>query len=93
MLQITAASPVLDPPPRRVLMRASRPSLVDLRFNGDPWVMAEGSLAAVRLGDYLLVQVAACPLDLPSLASTLMQVRSGQARRNYFRRIRRLNDE
>jgi hypothetical protein len=74
---------------RRVVIKASRPALIDLRFKGDAWVVVRGSLAAVCLGDYPLGHVAASPLDLPSLNRTLGQVRTGQARRNYARGIKR----
>jgi len=77
---------------RRVVIRASRPSLIDLRFKGDPWVVAQGTAASVCLGDYPMAQIAVSPLDVPSLNRTLQQVRMGQARRNYLRRIRRLGD-
>ena len=43
----------LDPMPvtRRLSIRSCRPSLVDLRFKGDPWVVASERQAAVCLGD------------------------------------------
>jgi len=66
--------------------------LIDLRFKGDAWVELRGNKAAVCLGDYPLGQLAASPLDLPSLNRTLFQVRMGQARRNYLRRIRKLHE-
>lgn len=70
---------------RRVVLKACRPALTDLRFKGDAWVVLRGMVAAVCLGDYSLGQVAASPLDLPSLNRTLEHVRTGQARRNFFR--------
>jgi hypothetical protein len=82
-----------SPPSQRSLsrvIRASRPSLVDLRFKGDPWVVQDGSQAAVCLGDYPMTQLAVAPFDVPSLNRTLQQIRLGQARRNYLRRIRKL---
>ena len=88
-----ARSPALDTvdlPSRRVVIRASRPSLIDLRFKGDPWVVNHGAIAAVFLGDYPMVHIAASPFDLPTLNRTLQQVRHGQARRNYLRRSRKL---
>ncbi len=81
--------PLLERPARLVTMRASRPSLIDLRFKGDPWIVADGARGSVRLGDYPLAQVVVSPLDLPSLNSTLWQIRLGQARRNYPRRSRK----
>jgi hypothetical protein len=65
--------------------------MIDLRFKGDPWVVADGILAAVCLGDYPMAHVAASPFDLPSLNRALQQVRLGQARRNYHRRVRKLD--
>ena len=65
--------------------------MIDLRFKGDPWVVTDGGLAAVCLGDYPMSRVAASPFDLPSLNRTLQQVRLGQARRNYLRRVRKLD--
>jgi hypothetical protein len=73
---------------RRVSIRACRPSLIDMRFKGDPWVVAGDNRAAVCLGDYSLGQVHICALDVPSLNRVLLQVRFGQARRNYLRRVR-----
>jgi hypothetical protein len=70
------------PPSRRMIIRACRPSLIDLRFKGDPWVVADDGRAVVCLGDYSLGQVRVSPLDVPSLNRTLFQVRLGQARRN-----------
>jgi hypothetical protein len=77
---------------RRVTLRACRPSLIDLRFKGDAWVVADDCQAAVCLGDFPLGQVPVSPLDVPSLNRFLSQVRLGQARRIYSRRIRRLAD-
>lgn len=45
----------------------------------------------VCLGDFPLGHVAISPLDLPSLNRTFGQVRTGQARRNYTRRVNRIN--
>jgi hypothetical protein len=87
-----APSPTIPNKPRRVVIRASRPSLIDLRFKGDPWVVGVGLQAAVCLGDYPLGYVAASPLDVPSLNRALLQLRFGQARRNYLRRVRKLED-
>lgn len=78
------------PSTRRVVLKASRPALIDLRFKGDAWVVARGVIAAVCLGDYPLGHVCVSPLDVPSLNRVLGQVRTGQARRNYMRRVDRL---
>jgi len=90
MLNVAPPAHVQRPPLRRVPIRASRPSLIDLRFKGDPWVVSHGAVAAVCLGDYPMSQIAASPVDLPSLNRTLQQVRLGQARRNYLQRVRKL---
>ncbi len=78
------------PPSRRVALRACRPSLIDLRFKGDPWVVEADGRAAVCLGDYSLGQLRVSPLDVPSLNRALMQVRLGQARRSSRRPARPL---
>jgi hypothetical protein len=78
------------PPTRRVVLRASRPSLIDLRFKGDPWVVGQDGEVAVCLGDYHLTEFTASPFDVPSLNRWLQQLRLGQARRNYQRRVRKL---
>lgn len=78
-------------PNRKVLIRALRPALNDLRFKGDPWVVEENNEASVRLGDFQLGRVAVTALDLPSLNKTLWGVRLGQARRNALRKGRGIN--
>lgn len=75
--------------PRRVVIRATRPALNDLRFTGDACVIGEGARAAVCLGDYRMGQLAVTPLDVPSLNNTFWQIRLGQARRSQARRQRR----
>jgi hypothetical protein len=92
-LNVAPPAHVQRPPLRRVHIRASRPSLIDLRFKGDPWVVSDGVVAAVCLGDYPMSQIAASPLDLPSLNRTLQQIRLGQARRKYPQRVRKLGQD
>lgn len=89
-----ATPPIVPPLPisRRLTIRACRPSLIDLRFKGDPWVVVKERLAAVCLGDFSLGQVSVSPLDVPSLNRVLLQVRFGQARRNYVKRMRKPTD-
>ncbi len=77
-----------NPSSRRLPLKASRPGLTDLRFKGDAWVVGRGGVAAVCLGDYPLGHIAVSPLDVPSLNRAWEQVRAGQARRNYLRRVR-----
>ncbi len=64
-------------------LRSVRPSLVDLRFTGDPWVVdhADGT-GSLRLDNYPLVRVRALPFDFPFLNRTLLQLRLWQARRS-----------
>jgi hypothetical protein len=90
MALATTARPDRAPTARRVVLKASRPALIDLRFKGDAWVVDRGSLAAVCLGDFPLGHVAVSPFDVPSLNRTFGQVRTGQARRYYARRLCRL---
>jgi hypothetical protein len=86
-----APTPHIPPPiTQQVVIRSSRPSLIDLRFKGDPWVVSEETLASVCLGDFPLGQINVSPLDVPSLNRFLMQVRLGQARRNNTRRRHKL---
>jgi hypothetical protein len=67
-----------------------RPSLIDLRFTGDPWVVDhEDGTASLRLDNYPLVEFGALPLDLPSLNRTLLQLRTWQARKAVLRRAAR----
>jgi hypothetical protein len=59
-----------------VSFRSVRPSLLDPRFIGDPWVhFGCDGLAALCLGDYRLVGIAASPLDLPTMNRVLNQMR------------------
>ncbi len=69
--------------PRRVgrSFRSVRPSLVDLRFTGDPWVVDHrDGTASLRLDNYPLVRLRALPFDFPFLNHTLLQLRLWQAR-------------
>lgn len=60
---------------------AVRPSLLDLRFTGDPWVVASGSFgASLCLDGYQLTRLSALPFDLPSLNRTLCHLRRPPAR-------------
>lgn len=73
------------------LPRSVRPSLIDLRFTGDPWVVdhCDGT-ASVRLDNYPLARLEMLPLDLPALNSTLAALRLWEARRAFYRARRRL---
>jgi hypothetical protein len=80
-----------EPARRRATLKTTRPALVDLRFKGDAWVVERDTLAAVCIGDFALGLVAAGPFDLATLNHIFAQVRTGQARRNYMRRLQRLD--
>jgi hypothetical protein len=71
-------------------LRSVRPSLMDLRFTGDPWVVdhADGT-ASLRLDNYPLVRLRALPFDFPFLNRTLLQLRQWQARRASLRCVAR----
>jgi hypothetical protein len=69
--------------------RSVRPSLLDLRFTGDPWVVDhEDGTASVRLDDYRLARIQTVPFDLPSLNQLLLQLRQWQTRRRFYRQLR-----
>jgi hypothetical protein len=76
---------------RKTAIKATRPALIDLRFKGDAWIVCEDHRALVQLGDTLLTNLPITRFDLPALNRTFQQVRIGQARRNYIRRIKKLN--
>jgi hypothetical protein len=55
-------------PLKELHFRTVRPSLLDLRFCGDPWIVARADgRAAILLGDYCVTSLEADALDLPSL--------------------------
>jgi hypothetical protein len=69
-------------------LRSVRPSLLDLRFTGDPWVVVdqpEGTIS-LRLDNYRLARIHTLPCDVPSLNSLLLQLRLWQTRRRLARR-------
>jgi len=72
-----------------VSLRSVRPSLLDVRFTGDPWVVdhADGT-ASVRLDNFRLARIQTMPFDLPSLNQLLLQLRQWQVRRRYFHQLR-----
>jgi hypothetical protein len=73
-------------------LRCVRPSLLDLRFTGDPWVVDhKDGTASVRLDNYWLARIQAMPFDLPSLNRLLLQLRQWQVRRRYFHQFRLRN--
>jgi hypothetical protein len=59
-----------------------RPSILDLRFCGDPWIKAgQDGKVAIYLGDYRLVSIDGLPIDLPALNAILDRVRHRRPRR------------
>ncbi len=63
-------------------LRSVRPSLVDLRFTGDPWVVdQQDGTSSVKLDDYRLARIQTVPFDLPFLNQLWMQLRQYRMRR------------
>jgi hypothetical protein len=69
------------PSPRPTPLRTVRPSLLDLRFCGDAWIVRQGDGAALYLGGFRLVGINALPLDVPSLNRQLQRARLPGGRR------------
>lgn len=70
-------------------LRSVRPSLLDLRFTGDPWVVGhEDGTASVRLDNYRLARIHTLPFDLPSLNQLWLQLRQSQIRRRLYQQFR-----
>ena len=70
-------------------VRCVRPSLLDLRFTGDPWVVdQEDGSASVRLDNYPLAFIQAMPFDMPSLNRLFLELRQWQMRRRRSRQLR-----
>jgi hypothetical protein len=76
VLRRSAISPPADPP-----LRTVRPSLLDLRFAGDAWlIVGEDDFLTLSLGDYPLASITGLPLDLPSLNDILARARHRRPR-------------
>jgi hypothetical protein len=78
------------PPRQRVRsenlrVRATRPSLLDLRFTADPWIemSADGRLV-MRLGGYSIASINGSPIDLPVLNGLLDRIRHRRPRCRAF---------
>jgi hypothetical protein len=85
MLQITRP-PVTAPP-----LRSVRPSVLDLRFTGDPWIVDQlDGTATIRLDNYRLARIQTLPFDVPSLNRLFLQLRQCQTRRRLRRQLRAL---
>jgi hypothetical protein len=65
----------------RLNLRLVRPSLLDLRFNGDSWVVDQGEESfKLCLGDYHLASIRGVALDLPSFNRLLDEARHRRPR-------------
>jgi hypothetical protein len=84
VLRTSVFSPRSLPP-----LRSVRPSLLDLRFTGDPQVVdhRDGS-ASVQLDNYTLAQIDIVSFDAPSLNRLLLQLRQWQMRRRLLQPCR-----
>ena len=66
---------------KRNPLRMVRPSLLDLRFTGDPWIVdREDGSFRLFLGDYCLTGFQGMTLDLPSFNQVLDRLRSRRPR-------------
>jgi hypothetical protein len=69
-------------PTIRVVIRPSRPSLLEVRLAGDPWVIHQGGEnLALCFNDWPLATVRGLPLDLPCLNRILERLRTRPPRR------------
>lgn len=69
--------------------RSVRPSLLDLRFTGDAWIVDQhDGTATVRLDNYRLSRVPLSPFDVPSMNQQFQQLRQWQIRRRLARQGR-----
>jgi hypothetical protein len=84
VLRTSVFSPRSLPP-----LRSVRPSLLDLRFTGDPQVVdhRDGS-ASVQLDNYTLAQIDIVSFDAPSFNRLLLQLRQWQMRRRLLQPCR-----
>lgn len=79
----------LHPPEGAAPLRSVQPSLLDLRFTGDPWVVdQQDGTVTLRLDNYRLARFHASPIDVPSLNHLLLQLRQCQMRRRVYRPYR-----
>ena len=66
----------------RIAIRPVRPSLLDLRLAGDPWILDHGEEnLALCFNDWQLASVRGLPLELPSLNRLLDRLRHRLPRR------------
>jgi len=72
----------LPAPRRRSPLRMVRPSLLDLRFTGDPWIVdREDGTFRLCLGDTCLAGIRGVTFDLPSFNQVFDRLRSRRGRR------------
>lgn len=70
-------------------LRSVQPSLLDLRFTGDPWMVdQQDGTITLRLDNYRLARIHASPFDVPALNQLLLQLRQGQMRRQLYQQLR-----
>lgn len=66
---------------QNLTIRMVRPSLLDSRFSGDPWIVDRGSGPfAICLGNYPLAWIEGLAFDLPSLNHQFLNLRRYRAR-------------
>jgi len=59
-----------------IRMRSTRPSVLDLRFTGDPWIVqAEDGTFELVLGNMTLNRIQSEDIDLPSMLQLLEKLR------------------
>jgi len=78
-------TPCLRLPLRKKLLRMVRPSLIDPRFTGDPWIVdVRNGTFALCLGDYCLAGIQGVTIDLPSFNQVFDRLRNRRPRRRVF---------
>lgn len=76
------------------ILNSVRPSLLDLRFTGDPWVVDhKDGTASVRLDNYGLARIQTVPFDVPSLNRLFLQLREWQRRCRFYHQLRVLRKD
>jgi hypothetical protein len=66
-------------PPAQALLRrrAHRPTVMDQRFRGDPWLDGQDGVLHLYLGNFRLAVLPGLDLDLPHLNQLLDRLRQG----------------
>jgi hypothetical protein len=66
---------------RRMTLRMMRPSLLDLRFRGDSWLVdRQDGTFSLLLGDFCLASIPGVPFDLHSMNQTVDRMRHSKPR-------------